>query len=184
MLRYRGQDIPRVWFEAPERVLLLSSVSKLIAPGVRVGYTVAPPEQAAVLAKWAIETYIGPVLLTEAVVHEYCSRGLLERNVERLKEVYRPRLQATFSALERHLPQASWTRTEGGFFVGVNLPEGVEMTSLLARAEQVGLRLSDGRGFFPNPSDGNRFLRIPFSSVTPEQINEGIRRLSLLVGPG
>jgi len=180
-LRYQGQDVPTLWSLAPERVLHMSSFSKVLAPGLRLGYVVGPAEMIATLAQWAVDTYIGPVFPTQGMVYEYCRRGLLEPNIERLKEVYRPRLQATFSALEKHLPQATWTRPEGGFYVGVTLPKGIEMVSLLARAGQAGLKLSDGRGFFPNSTDGDRFLRIPFCSVTPEEIAEGVSRLARIL---
>ena len=177
-LRYNGQDVPTLWSLAPKQVLHMSSFSKVLAPGLRLGYVVGPAEAIATLARWAVDTYIGPVLPTQGMVYEYCRRGLLEPNIERLKEVYRPRLQATFSALEKHIPQATWTRPEGGFYVGVTLPEGTEMVNLLARAEKARLKLSDGRGFFPNRADGNCFLRIPFCSVTPEEIEEGMSRLA------
>jgi len=181
LLRYEGQDVPSLWSLAPERVLHMSSFSKVLAPGLRLGYVVGSVEVIATLVKWAVDTYIGPVLPTQGMVYEYCRRGLLKPNIERLKEVYRPRLQATFSALEKHLPQATWTRPEGGFYVGVTLPEGSDMASLLAQAGKAGLKLSDGRGFFPSPADGNRFLRIPFCGVTPEEIEEGISRLARIL---
>ena len=72
---------------------------------------------------------------------------------------------------------ATWPRPEGGFFVGVTLPEGTEVEGLLARAEPAGLKLTDGRSFFADPVNGNRFLRIPFCGLTPEQIEEGVSRL-------
>ena len=176
-LRYGGHDVPTLWSLAPERVLHMSSFSKVLAPGLRFGYVVGSVEAIAALVKWAVDTYIGPVLPTQGMVYEYCRRGLLKPNIERLKDVYRPRLQAAFSALEKHLPQATWTRPEGGFYVGVTFPEGIDMASLLAQAGKAGLKLSDGRGFFPSPPDGDRFLRIPFCSVTPEEIEEGMSRL-------
>ena len=180
-LRYGGQDVPTLWSLAPERVLHMSSFSKVLVPGLRLGYVVGSVEAIATLVKWAVDTYIGPVLPTQGMVYEYCRRGLLDPNIQRLKGVYRPRLQATLSALERHLPQATWPRPEGGFFVGVTLPEGSGMTDLPAQAGQAGLKLSDGRGFFPNPPDGDRFLRIPFCGVAPEDIEEGISRLSRIL---
>jgi len=180
-LRYEGQDIPTLWSLAPQRVLHMSSFSKVLAPGLRLGYLVGSVEAIATLVKWAVDTYIGPVFPTQGMVYEYCRRGLLAPNIERLKGVYRPRLQATLSALEKHLPQAIWTRPEGGFFVGVTLPEGSDVASLLAQAGKAGLKLSDGRGFFPTPADGNRFLRIPFCGVTPEEIEEGISRLARIL---
>jgi 2-aminoadipate transaminase len=180
-LRYGGQDVPTLWSLAPERVLHMSSFSKVLAPGLRLGYAVASTEVIATLVKWAVDSYIGPVFPTQGMVYEYCRRGLLKPNIERLKEAYRPRLQATFSALEKHVPQATWTQPEGGFYVGVTLPEGGDMVSLLDRAEKAGLKLSDGRGFFPSPGDGNRFLRFPFCSVTPAEIEEGMSRLARIL---
>jgi 2-aminoadipate transaminase len=115
------------------------------------------------------------------MVYEYCRRGLLDSNVERLKRVYRPRLEATLAALEEHIPQATWSQPEGGFFVSGVLPEGSDITTLQKRARDSGLLLTDGRGFFPRPERGNRFLRLPFCSLTPDEIEEGISRLAQLL---
>jgi 2-aminoadipate transaminase len=180
-LRYSGQDVPTLWSLAPTRVLHMSSFSKVLAPGLRLGYAVGPANVIATLARWAVDTYIGPVSPTQGMVYEYCHRGLLEPNIERLKEVYCPRLHAAFSALQKHVPQAAWTHPEGGFYVGVTLPEGIGMVRMLARAEKARLKLSDGRDFFPRPPDGNRFLRIPFCSVTPDEIEEGMSRLARIL---
>lgn len=180
-LRYMGQEVPTLYSLAPDRVLHMNSFSKTLAPGLRLGYLIGPAEKVSELAAWAVDTYIGPVSPTQGIVYEYCRAGLLEGNLARLKALYAPRLQATFDALARHLPQATWTRPEGGYYVGVTLPEGVHMADLLPRAAAAGLKLSDGRGFYPNPSDGDRFLRIPFCSVSPEELDVGIARLAQLV---
>jgi 2-aminoadipate transaminase len=177
-LRYWGQDVPTLYSLAPERVFHLSSFSKTLAPGLRLGYAVATPQAIAELAAFAVDTYIGPVFPSQGIVYEYCRAGLLEPNIEGLKTLYGPRLQATYQALERYMPQATWSHPEGGFYVGVTLPEGVEMADLMPKAAHAGVKLSDGRGFYPNPADGNRFLRIPFCSVTPEEIFSGIARLA------
>ena len=76
------------------------------------------------------------------------------------------------------MPQATWSHPEGGFFVGVTLPDGADMADLMPKAADAGVKLSDGRGFYPNPADGSRFLRIPFCSVTPDDIFDGIARLA------
>ena len=180
-LRYWGEEVPTLQSLAPERVLQMSSFSKLIAPGLRLGYLIGPVGAIADLASWAVNTYIGPVFPTQGLVNEYCRRGLLESNIERLKDVYRPRLQATLDALEETMPQATWSHPEGGFFVGVTLPEGSDVVTLRARAEKAGLKLTDGRGFFANPADGTRFLRIPFCSLTPGEIKEAVSRLAALL---
>ena len=180
-LRYWGQDVPTLYSLAPERVFHLSSFSKTLAPGLRLGYAVATPQAIAELAAFAVDTYIGPVFPSQGIVYEYCRAGLLEPNIEGLKALYAPRLQATYQALERYMPQATWSHPEGGFYVGVTLPEGVDMADLMLRAAEAGVKLSDGRGFYPNPADGNRFLRIPFCSVTPDDIFAGIARLAELL---
>lgn len=180
-LRYWGQDAPTLYSLAPDWTYHLCSFSKTLAPGLRLGYTVATPEAIAELADFAIDTYIGPVFPTQGIVYEYCRAGLLEPNIERLKALYAPRLSATLAALERYLPGATWSHPEGGFYVGVTLPKECTMELLLPRAADAGLKLSDGRGFYPNSKDGDRFLRIPFCSVTPEEIHTGIARLAELI---
>jgi DNA-binding transcriptional MocR family regulator len=180
-LRYEGDELPSLHSLAPKRVLHMSSFSKLLAPGLRLGYLVAPAATIAQLAAWAVDTYIGPVLPTQGMVYEYCRRGLLSPNIERLKELYYPRLKATLDALDSHLDGATWPRPQGGFYVGVTLPEGADMITLLDRAEPAGLKLTDGRGFFATAEDGNRFLRIPFCGLTPEQIEEGVARLATIL---
>jgi 2-aminoadipate transaminase len=180
-LRYWGEDVVSLWSMAPERVLHMSSFSKILAPGLRLGYVVSPELLVGPLTKWAEDSHIGPVLPTQGMVFEYCRRGLLEVNVERLKGVYRPRLEAVLGALDEQIPQVDWTRPEGGFFVSGFLPQGHSIGELRARAAEDGLKLSDGRGFFPEPSDGDHFLRIPFCSLTPEQIEEGVSRLAGLL---
>ena len=177
-LRYWGEEVPTLYSLAPERVFHLSSFSKTLAPGLRLGYAVATPQAIAQLAAFAVDTYIGPVLPSQGIVFEYCRAGLLEPNIEALKVLYGPRLKATYAALEQYLPQSTWSHPEGGFFVGVTLPEGADMAGLMPKAAKVGVQLSDGRGFYPNPADGNRFLRIPFCSVTPDDIFTGIERLA------
>lgn len=180
-LRYAGEEVATLWSLAPTRVLHMSSFSKVLAPGLRLGYVVGPADVVAGLVQWAVDSYIGPVLPTQGMVYEYCRQGLLPVNVERLKALYRPRLKATLSALERCLPHLAWTRPEGGFFVGITLPEETDMDRLLARAGEVGLKLSDGRGFFANSTDGNRFLRFPFCALAPDEIQEAVSRLAQIL---
>jgi 2-aminoadipate transaminase len=180
-LRFYGDDVPTVWSLAPERVLHMSSYSKILAPGLRLGYVLGPAEFIARLAAWAVDTYIGPVFPTQGMVYEYCRAGLLAPNIEMLNRLYCQRLEATLAALQDHLPGAHWSLPEGGFYVGVWLPEGADVASLLPRADAAGVKITDGRGFFPVPDDGRRFLRVPFCSVTPEDMAEAIGRLAELL---
>jgi len=180
-LRYTGDEVPTIRSLAPDRVLYLSSFSKLLAPGLRLGHMVGSAQVISRVAEWATNTYIGPVFPTQGIVYEYCRRGLLQPNIERLKEVYRPRLEAVLAALETHRVLAEWSRPQGGYYVSGMLPEDNDIVTLQERAEAVGLKLTDGRGFFPNPADGMRFLRIPFCSLSPQECREAIQRLAEIV---
>jgi DNA-binding transcriptional MocR family regulator len=180
-LRYRGSDLPMLFELAPDRVLHMSSYSKLISPGLRVGYVIAPASLADKLARMAEDTYINAPYLNQAIVYEFVRQGWLEPLIEELKALYQPRLAATLSALDRHVTDlATWRKPDGGFFVGVTLNGHVRAETLLARAAEHGLTLTDGRGFFAN-RNGDSFVRLPFCALTPEEIEEGVARLAEVV---
>ncbi len=180
-LRYRGEELPTLLSLAPDRVLFMSSYSKLISPGLRVGYVVSPPALSAELAKMAEDTYINPSYFNQAIVYEFIQRQWLEPHIAQLKALYHPRLDAMLSALEHHLSGlATWTRPEGGFFVGVTLKAPVTADDLLSEARAANLVLTDGRGFFAN-GDGDRFVRLPFCALTLSEIEEGVARLGAVV---
>ena len=177
MLRYRGTEEPTIFSFAPERTLHMSSFTKLIAPGVRVGFMVGDAGKIAQVAKVAEDTYISPGYFAHGVTWEWCRRGLLPPQVDRVKALYAPRLKACLDALERHMPDAKATRPEGGFFISVTLPEGISTTDVRSAAAKRNLNLADGLAFFPN-GGGERFVRLPFCALSPEQIQEGVRRLA------
>jgi DNA-binding transcriptional MocR family regulator len=180
-LRYRGEELPALFDLAPERVLLLSSYSKLISPGLRVGYAVAPPSLARGLARSAEDTYINASYLNQAIVHEFIRRGMLEPQIAALQALYRPRLDAMLTALDRHMGDlATWQRPDGGFFVGMTLREELEASALRRQAEELGLALTNGRGFFAD-GDVDGFVRLPFCALAPDEIEEGVARLERAV---
>ncbi len=181
-LRYQGEPLPTLWQLAPERVVHMASFSKILAPGLRLGYLIAAPGLVQRLTAWAVDTYIGPVTPTQGMAYEYLRAGKLPGNIEKLCGLYGPRLATLLAALDRHLPFCTYPRPQGGFFVGVTLPDGVKMDNLLPRAEQAGLKLSDGRGFFIHPSDGERFLRLPFCNLTRAEIETALETLGQLLG--
>jgi 2-aminoadipate transaminase len=177
LLRYRGKEEPRFFSLAPHRVLHLSSFTKLIAPGVRVGFMLGEPSLLAKTAKVAEDTYISPGYLAQGITHEWCRRGLLEPHIEKLKALYRPRLDACLAAIDECMPDAKATRPDGGFFVSLEMADGILTAEVRAAAVKRNLHLSDGMAFFPN-GGGERFLRLPFCALSPEQIEEGVRRLA------
>ncbi len=185
-LRYQGEDLPLLREIDPSRVITMSSFSKLLSPGIRVGFMIAPAELVRAVTRLGEDTYLSPVLPTQAAVSEYLRRDWLRPNVERLKELYRPRWQTMAEAVRRELPDAHAFIPDGGFFVSVMLPEEANTDNLAGRAKDVGLVLTPGASFFADPDDGeavpgDRFVRLPFCAVTPEQIDEGVRRLASLV---
>lgn len=177
LLRYRGQDEPTLFSLAPRRTLHMSSFTKLIAPGMRLGFMMGEAELLAKVAKAAEDTYISPGYFAHGIAYEWCKRGLLPAQIEKLKALYAPRLDACLAAIDRHMPEVQATRPDGGFFVSVTLPEGTQTTAVRAAAAKRNLNLADGLAFFPD-GGGERFLRLPFCALTPEQIDEGIRRLT------
>ena len=185
-LRYRGEDLPLLRDIDPSRVITMSSFSKLLSPGMRVGFMIATAELVRAVTRLGEDTYLSPVLPTQAAVAEYLRRDWLRPNVERLKDLYRPRWQTMEEAVRRELPDAHAFIPDGGFFVSVMLPEEANTDNLVGRAKDIGLVLTPGAAFFADPGDGeavpgDRFVRLPFCAVTPEQIDEGVRRLASLV---
>ena len=181
LLRYRGQEEPTLYEMAPDRTLHMSSFTKLIAPGVRTGFMIGDPVRIKALAKVAEDTYISPGFVAQGIAYEWCRRGQLPAQLGRLKALYAPRLDACLAALDKYMPDAAAIRPDGGFFVSLTLPSGAETTRVRAQAATRALNLSDGLAFFPD-GGGERFLRLPFCALAPDEIDEGIRRLAESVG--
>lgn len=179
-LRYRGKEQPSLFELNPERTLQMLSFSKLIGPGPRVGILYGQADLLQKVAKIAEDTYITPSLLGQGIIYQFCESGKLPTQIDKLKALYAPRLQACLDALDEHLPAAEATRPEGGFFLSITLPEGINTAQVREQGQAYQLNLADGQAFFPN-GGGERFLRLPYCALTPEEINEGIRRLAATV---
>ena len=177
MLRYRGEEEPTLFQLAPHRTLHMSSFTKLIAPGVRMGFMLGEPELLKKIAKIAEDTYISPGYVAHGIAYEWCRRGLLTPQIESLKKLYAPRLEACLAAIDKYMPDAVATRPDGGFFLSVTLPEGSSTTAVRSAAASRQLNLADGLAFFPN-GGGERFLRLPYCALTPAEIDDGIGRLA------
>jgi len=180
-LRFRGEAQPSLFELAPDQVLHMLSFSKLIGPGPRVGFVVGQADIIAKLAKVAEDTYITPVLFSQGAVYEFLSQNRLPPQIEKLKALYAPRLEATLAALDKHLPDARTTRPDGGFFLSVFLPETVTTQAVREKAKAYNLILADGEAFFPE-GGGEHFLRLPYCALTPAELDEGIARLARAVG--
>jgi 2-aminoadipate transaminase len=183
LVRYDGEPVPSVFELADsEQVAYCSSFSKTVAPGVRVGWFVLPPELAAEIEALAVSTYISPPYLSQATVLEFLQRDSFEPNLERVNGLLRERRDAMLEALEREMPEeATWTRPEGGYFVWLELPSCPATSELLTEAEDAGVTFVKGSDFFPGGRGGERALRLAFSFVSPDEIAEGVSVLGNLV---
>src|SRR6266542_5591084 len=179
LVRFDGQAPPTLFeLEGGTRVAYSSSFSKTIAPGLRVGYFVLPPGLERELEALATSTYITPVLIGQASVFEFLRRGNFEPNLERVSALLRARRDAMLEALESELPDARWSRPQGGYFVWLELPEGADAGALLERATAAGVTFVPGADFGGAPNTA----RLAFSFVSPDEIREGVRRLAALAG--
>jgi DNA-binding transcriptional MocR family regulator len=172
LTRFEGERLPALFDLSGGATLYSSSFSASIAPGLRVGWLILPNDLAARVSERASSTYISPVLLGQATVHEFISRGALEPHLTRVRETLRERRDAMLAALAEHLPEASWSRPEGGYFVWLQLPELLDGRAVAERAE--GVTAVAGTEF--GVTSG--FLRLNFAAVPADEIPEGIARLA------
>ncbi|MGI8559159.1 MAG: PLP-dependent aminotransferase family protein [Solirubrobacteraceae bacterium] len=177
-LRFSGEPLPTMLelHAGGPNVVYASSFSKTVCPGIRVGYLVGAEETIARIARRGTNTYISPNMVAQSIVHEFCVAGLLERSIETVKLALSQRVEALAAALERELPDAVFERPQGGYFMWVTLPNGVRADELFAAAAERGVALVKGTDFMLE--GGNDAVRLAYSGVTPEQIDEGIVRLA------
>jgi 2-aminoadipate transaminase len=176
-LRFEGEPLPTMLsMDEADSVVYASSFSKTVCPGIRVGYLVGPAELIAGIRKLGTNTYISPNMVAQAIVAEFCDSGAIERSIETVKAALRDRRDATAEALERHIPDATFVKPQGGYFLWVDLPEGSDVASLAGAAEERGVVFVKGTDFLIEGGDSS--LRIAYSAVPPEQIEEAIARVA------
>jgi DNA-binding transcriptional MocR family regulator len=175
-LRFEGTSLPTMVSMDPERVVYASSFSKTVCPGIRVGYLVGPEDLIARIVKLATSTYISPSMVSQAIVNEFCRSGAIEQSIETVKEALSERAGTLCDALERDLPEARFTRPQGGYFLWVDVPEGTDVGALATLAAERGVQIIKGSDFVVD--GGGSSFRIAYSGVTPAEIEEGVRRLA------
>ncbi|HSK15116.1 MAG TPA: PLP-dependent aminotransferase family protein [Gaiellaceae bacterium] len=182
LLRFAGEPVPRLFELAEgEGVMFLSSFSKTVAPGIRVGYALLPEELMDAMRTLVFTNYVSPVMFVEATLYEFVSRGRFDENVSRVRDGLRARRDAMISALAREMPEGTtWNEPDGGYFLWVDLPGGLTGETLLAQASEVGVEFVKGADFFVD-GGGESAMRLAFSYATPQQIDDGVARLGKLV---
>lgn len=151
------------------------SFSKTIAPGLRVGWLVLPPQLAAQVATLANDTYISSSFLGQATVDEFLAAGHFHANIDRARAMLRERRDIVVAALREHLPDATFAIPEGGYFIWVKLPNGLDAAKVAAAAGEHGVSLVAGSSFGDECAS---YVRLAFSSPPVDQLDEGIRRLA------
>jgi len=182
LLRFAGEGLPRLFeLAGGEGVMFLSSFSKTVAPGIRVGFALLPEELMGTMQSLVFENYVSPVMFVEATLHEFVTRGRFDPNVDRVRAGLRIRRDAMIAALAREMPAGTtWNEPDGGYFLWVDLPDGVSGEALLAQADGAGVTFVKGADFFVD-GGGEAAIRLAFSYATAEEIDEGIARLGRLV---
>lgn len=177
-LRFEGEDIAPLMSMHKENVIYLSTFSKTLSPGIRLGWIVAPERVIAPLvqAKQGADLQTGTFI--QYVAHDIVGRGIIKRHVKRIRNVYKERRDVMLAAMEEYFPPGvTWTRPQGGLFLWVRMPEHVDSEELLKVAVEEKVAFVPGVAFYPDSKEGHNCMRLNFSYAKPEMSREGIRRL-------
>lgn len=181
-LSYRGDVLPSLHSMQPEAVVYMGSFSKVLAPGLRVGYLIAPSGLYAKLVQAKQAADLHTPSFTQRIVYETIKDGFLDTQLPSIRRLYGERCQAMLAAMSRHFPAAvQWNRPEGGMFIWVKLPAGVDSSVLLEKAVARNVAFVPGAPFFANVPQPNT-MRLSFVTVPPERIERGIAILGALIG--
>jgi 2-aminoadipate transaminase len=182
LLRYEGEPLPPLYqLDGGDYVIYLGTLSKILSPGIRLGWAVAPPPvmEKIVLGKQASDLCTST--LTQYFVREYFAEGRWREYVDSLVELYRSRRDAMLDALGRHFPpQAQWTHPGGGLFVWATLPEYIDTADLLAKALRRNVAFVPGQAAYVDGRGGSS-MRLNFSASDEGEIDEGVRRIGEVV---
>jgi DNA-binding transcriptional MocR family regulator len=175
-LRFEGEHLPSILSMDGQTVVYASSFSKTVCPGIRVGYLVGPEDLIARIAKLATSTYISPSMVAQGIVNQFCRSGALERSIESVKAALKQRAETLCDALRREFSDARFVEPQGGYFLWVELPRGTDVDALFDAAGARGVQFVKGSDFVLEGADDS--LRLAYSGVTHEEIEEGVKRLA------
>ena len=177
-LSYDGESPRSIRSLAPERTVYMGSFSKVLAPGLRLGYVIAPPALRGKLVQAKQATDLHTATLAQMAVYEVIKDGFLDTHIPTIRALYRDQCAAMLAALTRHMPAGvRWNTPRGGMFLWAELPRGMDATAILARAIELNVAFVPGAPFYAaNPV--SEALRLAFVTVPPAQIEEGVKRLA------
>jgi DNA-binding transcriptional MocR family regulator len=181
-IRFRGEPLPSMLsLDDPARptVVAAGSFTKTVCPGVRVGYLIGPTTVVADIAKRAVNTYISPNMLSEVTVHQFCVSGDIDRSIATVREALSRRASMLAQALRREIPGCSFVEPDGGYFLWVELPDDIDVAKLAPAAAARGVAVVKGTDFLLE--GGTHSLRLAYSAVLTDQIDEGVARLGAAI---
>jgi 2-aminoadipate transaminase len=180
-LSYRGDPLPKMLTMNPNGVIYMGSFSKVLTPGIRLGYVIAPLALTRKLEQAKQAADLHTAQLTQMVVHEVVKDGFLSGHIPTIRTLYAAQCQAMLDALAEFFPDGTtWTRPEGGMFIWVTLPKHIDSMQLLDEAVAQNVAFVPGAPFYANVPEQNT-LRLSFVTVPPEKIREGIALLGTLI---
>ncbi|HDP96449.1 MAG TPA: PLP-dependent aminotransferase family protein [Euryarchaeota archaeon] len=181
-LRFEGDhQKPVKAFDDVGRVIYAGSFSKILSPGLRIGWITAAEPVARKIAMIKQTVDVCTNVLSQGIANEYISRGHLERHLPKIRELYGHKRDVMLSSLEQNFPDgATWTRPEGGMFLWVELPEAMDTDNLQKHALERKVAFVPGRLFFPDGS-GKNTMRLSFSHPAEDKIKVGIARLGEII---
>nr|WP_206203466.1 PLP-dependent aminotransferase family protein [Thermococcus sp. M36] len=178
-LRYSGEPIPPIkHFDDEGRVIYLGTFSKILAPGFRLGWIAAHPHfiRKIEIAKQAVDLCANT--LSQVIAWKYVEDGHLDRHIPKIIEFYKPRRDAMLEALEEYMPEGvRWTKPDGGMFIWVTLPEGIDTKLMAEKAIRKGVAYVPGEAFFAH-RDVKNTMRLNFTYVPEDVIHDGVKRLA------
>ena len=180
LLGFHNDPLPAIASYSPEGVVYLGSFSKMFAPGFRIGWAYAPHAIRAKLVLALESAILCPSMVGQMAIADYLGSYDWYGQVKSFRSMYAERARAMLTALEEYMPSCSWTVPDGGFYTWVTLPEGLNAKSMLPRAVRAQVAYVSGTAFFYD-GQGSNHMRLSFCYPTPEDIREGVRRLSTVV---
>jgi 2-aminoadipate transaminase len=176
-LRFEGEDLPPIVTLHKQNVIYLSTFSKILAPGIRLGWVVAPEAIIGQLVLAKQSTDLHTSTLVQMITHDIMKRGILKAHAREIRKVYGERRHLMTTLMEEHFPPGvTWTKPEGGLFMWVQTPEHVNTMELLEKAVENKVAFVPGTVFYPDET-GLNTMRLNFSNAQPEKIVEGMKRL-------
>ena len=180
-LCYSGEPLPKMLAMNPNGVIYMGSFSKVLTPGIRLGYVVAPLPLIRKLEQAKQAADLHTAQLTQMVVHEVVKDGFLAEHIPTIRQLYAGQCQAMLDALKEFFPPSvTWTKPEGGMFLWLTLPKHIDSMKLLDEAIAQNVAFVPGAPFYANSPEPNT-LRLSFVTVPPEKIREGIAKLGKLI---